>query len=173
MPDEAQSFVIARPAPDEYDLLRALAVDALAPGFANGTIEALERALNAPSQEDRVLIARDSALVAMVGAVIFGETAGARGAGRIRALLVPGERSSLPIARTLLASALDALRASGARFALVELPDLPSFRLTDDALAEKGFVEAARVHDLVADGVALRYLRRELGDAPGDAFGSG
>lgn len=169
MPDDAQSFHIARPAPDEYDLLRAWVVDVLPPGFANGALEALERALNAPSQEDRVLIARDSVLVVMVGAVIFGETAGAHGAGRIRALLVPGGLSSLPIARTLLASALDALRASGARFALVELPDLPSFHLTDDALAEEGFIEAARVHDLVADGVALRYLRRELGVAFGSA----
>lgn len=160
-------MLISHPAPDEYDCLRAWAVDVLPPGFANGTLEALERALKAPSREDRVLVARERVLMAVVGAVVFGETAGARGAGRIRALLVPGEISELPIAHGLLTSALDALRASGARFALIELPDLPAFRVTENALEGVGFVETARVDDLVADGVALRYLRRELGVEPG------
>jgi ribosomal protein S18 acetylase RimI-like enzyme len=95
--------------------------------------------------------------------IVFGTFAGAAGAGRLHLVAVDERARGRGLGAALLAAASDVLRAEGARFLLAEVADDPPV-LGDywAFLAEQGFREESRVEDLVRDGVALAFLRREL-----------
>ena len=97
----------------------------------------------------------------MTGFVLFGIVPGTQGAGRMRAVAVAPLARRRGVGRALVTAALHALDERGARFALVELPDEPLMRFLSALLDACGFSEESRAADLVRDGVAMRYLRRE------------
>ena len=126
---------------------------------------ALDGALSSATDEYRALVAADGS--ALAGLIVFGETAGARGAGRIYLIAVDARARRRGIATTLVEAACTDLTARGARFIAIEIPDdrrLDGARL---AAERSGFHEEARVADYVRDGVSLLLLRRDLPKAMG------
>ena len=83
--------------------------------------------------------------------------AGAQGAGRLHP-----RTPDAHVTQADLDAALAQLRALGARFALIELPDTGATLPLRTLLLANAFRNAGRVDHLVADGVALLFLRREL-----------
>jgi ribosomal protein S18 acetylase RimI-like enzyme len=130
--------------------------------YLDGALDALRSAVAAPGDDGHALACvSDDALD---GVIVFGLFGGASGAGRLHFVLVEQAARRTGTARALVDAALHALTASGARFALVELPDdpreLPGAR---DLFRALGFSEESRVDDFYRDGVGLSFLRRELG----------
>jgi ribosomal protein S18 acetylase RimI-like enzyme len=120
----------------------------------------LHRAIRAPGPEERALVARDRLGGAAAGFALFGEVAGARGAGRLRVVAVAPLARRRGVGRALVDGVVVALRESGARFVLAEVPDEPDARCFAVLLEGCGFHEEARAADLVREGVAMRYVRR-------------
>ena len=91
---------------------------------------------------------------------------GATGAGRLHLVAVDTQSRSLGVGAALVARAVEDLIARGARFVIAEIPDdetaLDGYR---SLLAACSFSEEARVPDLYRDGVALSFMRRDLGTA--------
>jgi len=98
----------------------------------------------------------------LVGVAIYGEVAGAIGAGKMHGMAVAPDSQRHGIARALIAAFAAALARRGARFVLVELPDAPELAAGRSLLLQCKFVEEARVPDFFVDGIALSFLRREL-----------
>jgi ribosomal protein S18 acetylase RimI-like enzyme len=123
-------------------------------------LAALANALIRPSDEYWAIVARDGRTV--VGVVVFGEVAGARGAGRIYLVAVDGAARRRGVARALVDAACQELSQRQARFAMIELP--AHARLTDvrRLIERAGFREEGRMDDYVRDGVPLLFLRREF-----------
>jgi ribosomal protein S18 acetylase RimI-like enzyme len=127
---------------------------------AEPMLAALGNALTRTSDEYRAMVARDGRT--LVGVIVFGEIAGAHGAGRIYLVAVDGAARRRGIATALIDAACRQLSARRARFVMVELPG--HARLTDVRLLMEraGFREEGRMDDYVRDGVPLLFLRREL-----------
>jgi ribosomal protein S18 acetylase RimI-like enzyme len=130
--------------------------------YVDGALDALRSAVAAPGPDGRALACMSADV--LNGVIVFGLFGGASGAGRLHFVLVEQASRRTGVARALVGAALDALTVSGARFALAEVPDdareLPGAR---DFLRALGFSEVSRVDDFCRDGVALSFLRRELG----------
>ena len=142
---------------------RALALSVLGDApYASLLSSALESALAGATDEYQAIVARDGR--ALVGLVVFGETAGARGAGRIHLVAVDVTARRRGIALNLVDAACTRLREQSARFVMIELP--ADTRLSGARrLAERaGFHEEGRMEDYLRDGVALVLLRRDLRD---------
>ena len=122
---------------------------------------ALETAIDGNSDEARALVADRNGEV--LGVALYGEYAGAKGAGRIYILVVTASARLRGIGLRLLESVHDALVRRGARFVLAELSDDAINRPGLELLERYGYVEEGRVDDLFRDGVALRLMRRDLG----------
>ena len=127
---------------------------------AEPMLAALDSALMRVSDEYRAIVAREGS--AVVGVIVFGEVAGARGAGRIYLVAVDAAARRRGIARALVDAACQELAERRARFVMIELP--AHARLTDvRRLVERaGFREEGRMDDYVRDGVPLLFLRRAL-----------
>ena len=124
-------------------------------------IEVLRLALDAPGAEAEGIVAMRGD--AVIGVAVYGELAGAVGAGRLHLVAVaPGARGQ-GVGSALVAHAARALRERGARFLLAEVPDDPHV-LGDywALLVACGFFEESRVADFYRDGIALAFLRRAL-----------
>lgn len=154
--------VVGPAAPTEIADLTALIESSVPLAYRTMLREPMERALKQPTREERVLVARDRRGGSAVGLAVYGEFAGASGAGRIRGVAVSPLARRRGIGRALISEAVRDLTLSNARFVLVELPDEPDMRFCAVLLEACGFREEARARDLVADGVAMRFLRREL-----------
>ena len=132
--------------------------------YLDGALEALHAAIASPSADARALASTVDARID--GVVVFGCFGGASGAGRLQIVAVERAARRAGVGAALAREALDALRADGARFALAELPDdalgLPDAR---EFLESLGFVEESRVEDFYRDGLALAFMRLELGAA--------
>lgn len=141
--------------------LAALVERAAALPYRQALAEWLDQALRQPGDEARALVVDDAAGPA--GVIVFGLFAGAQGAGRLHFVAVAERHRGRGAGRALLAGALDVLRARGARFVIAEVPD-DAAALGDywAFLAETWFHEESRVDDLVRDGVAMAFLRRDL-----------
>jgi GNAT superfamily N-acetyltransferase len=98
----------------------------------------------------------------IVGFALHRLVAGARGAGQLQAVGVQADRRGRGIGGRLVQGAVAAQRDAGARFTLVELPDDPALEALAATLGHHGFREETRAADLVRDGVAMRYLRRDV-----------
>ena len=129
--------------------------------YLAGALDALRSAAGAPGAEGSALACLRSDDVE--GVIVFGIFAGTSGAGRLHFVVVENRARRGGVARALVTAAIDSLEASGARFALAELPDdahdLPGSRDLLDAL---GFHEESRIDDFYRRGVALVFMRREL-----------
>ncbi len=112
------------------------------------------------SDEYRGIVAHEGQ--AIVGFIVFGEIAGAHGAGRVYFVAVDATARRRGIATALMEAACADLHARGSRFAVIELPEEPSLA-SGLALAQRtGFREEGRVSEYVRDDVGLLLLRRDL-----------
>lgn len=130
--------------------------------YLTGTIESLRSAVAAPGTDGRPLASMTGERID--GVAVFGIFGGTSGAGRLHFVVVEPSLRRTGVARALTESAIAQLAASDARFVLAELPDdadaLPGAR---EFLCALGFAEESRVDDYFRDGVALSFMRRELG----------
>lgn len=128
--------------------------------FAEGMLGALDEALSSDRDEYRAVGAHDGN--SLIGFVVFGETAGAIGAGRLYCVAVDASARRRGIATALTEAACTDLRARGARFAMIELPGDPDLAPALALARRTGFHEEGRVSDYLRDGVGLLLLRREI-----------
>lgn len=138
----------------------ALLRDAVpAPSYADALASVVEAAALTPSIESRGIVAEhDGALAAIA---VYGEYAGASGAGRLHLIAVAAHHRRRGIGAKLMGRVAEELAARSARFILTELPDdRPAL---DDYMAflhACSFAEESRVPDLYRPGVALVFMRR-------------
>jgi GNAT superfamily N-acetyltransferase len=121
---------------------------------------ALDTSLERETPEAAALVAERGGEV--VGLALYGEYAGARGAGRIYLVVVTAGARLQGIGLRLLAAVHQALVRRGARFVLAELSDDAIMRPGLELLERYGYEEEGRVEDLFRPGVALRLMRRNL-----------
>jgi ribosomal protein S18 acetylase RimI-like enzyme len=163
VPDRFVTVTLLPLAAPDSAAARALADTALGDApYAEPLLASLDGALTAASDEYRAIVAHDEG--ALVGLVVFGETAGARGAGRIYVVVVDAAARRRGIATALLEAACHDLGARGARFVAIELPEDPHVERGRWLADRGGFREEARVSDYVREGVGLVFLRRDLVD---------
>ena len=133
--------------------------------YATRAVELIDAAATAGDDEGeyRVRVALQGDEVQ--GAVVYGLVAGALGTGAIYGVAVAAGHRRRGVGRALIEGACDALAGSGARVAIAELPDDAVLSDVHALLARSGFGEEARAPDLVRDGVAIVFRRRELARA--------
>ncbi|MEP7345232.1 MAG: GNAT family N-acetyltransferase [Gemmatimonadaceae bacterium] len=158
MPD----YVIERATLSDAAALRDVLEASVPEVYRSLVASPLSHALSASDEEERLLLSRDRLAGAVTGMVLFGIVPGTLGAGRVRGVAVAPLARRRGVGRALLTAAVQALEERGARFALVELPDEPAMRFLAALLEACGFAEESRAADLVRDGVAMRYMRRDL-----------
>jgi ribosomal protein S18 acetylase RimI-like enzyme len=140
---------------------RALLVSSLAGlPYAEAPLAALQLAASGASDEAHGLLAWSGG--APVGVALYGEVAGASGAGKLHVVAVAAEARRRGVATQLCGAATEELRARGARFVLGEIPDDHRVAPARGALVRLGFAEESRVPDFYEDGVALLFLRLDL-----------
>ena len=122
-------------------------------------VSVVESAAFAPSPEQRGLVAEvDGAPVAIA---VYGEFAGAAGAGRLHLLAVAEHHRRHGLGALLLGRIAEELSARATRFILAELPDeRPALDDYFAFLRASGFTEESRIPDFYRDGVAMVFLRR-------------
>ena len=129
--------------------------------YVDRIIELLDQAARGGDPEARALVIERDGTIA--GLVLFGLVAGANGAGRLHALVLNRGVHPHDVGERLTGAAAAALCADGARLVVAELPDDPALGSTPSVLLDDGFREEARIPDFYRDGVALVFLRRDLG----------
>ncbi len=121
---------------------------------------ALDQSLGDDHPEARALVAASGG--ELVGLALFGEYAGARGAGRAYLVVVTAGARLQGVGLRLLDAVHDGLAARGARFVLAEVPDDAIGRPARELLDRCGYVEESRVPDFFREGVPLLFMRRDL-----------
>ncbi len=129
--------------------------------YIDRALEVLEHAERGNDPESRALvIARDGTVA---GLALFGSISGTQRAARLHTAVVAPGVSITDVGGRLMRAVGDAARAGGATFLIAEMPDDPAMGSVLALLREHGFREEARVPDFYRDGVALAFLRLELG----------
>ena len=130
--------------------------------YLDGALNALRSAVLSPSPDARALGSLPGAHIN--GVIVFGFFGGASGAGRLQLVAVERDARRAGVGAAMVREALAELREEGARFVLAELPDdprvLPGAR---EFFESSGFREESRVDDFFRDGLALSFMRLELG----------
>ena len=144
-----------RDAPAARALADAVLADAPYGEHHRGTLDSV---LRSATDEYLALVAGEESTLA--GLIVFGETAGAHGAGRIYFIAVDASSRRRGIATALAEAACRDLTERGARFVIIELPDDPSLIGARRAAEHAGFREQGRIADYLSDGVSLLLLRR-------------
>ena len=106
-------------------------------------------------------LADDAGASRLAGVVLHGMVAGAIGTGALRGVLVARQWRRRGVGRALVERASGLLFARGARLVVAEVPADPALDGVRALLERCAYREEARVPDLVRDGVALTFLRRE------------
>lgn len=130
--------------------------------YAAAMLAPLDAALRSASDEYRVLVAREAS--ALRGLIVFGETVGATGAGRIYFVAVDAAARRRGIASALIGAACRELRSRGVRFVAMEIVEEPRLEAGRALAAREGFRREGVVSDYVRDGIGLALLRRDFGD---------
>jgi hypothetical protein len=129
--------------------------------YVDRVVELLDQAARGGDPEaDALVIERDGTIA---GLVLFGLVAGTSGAARLHALVLDRGVSAADVGGRLASAAAAMVAAAGARLFVAELPDDPALAPVPAVLARAGFHEEARVPDYFRDGVALCFLRRDVG----------
>ncbi|MEP6689820.1 MAG: GNAT family N-acetyltransferase [Gemmatimonadaceae bacterium] len=128
--------------------------------YAGRLRERLESALAATSAEHRALVAVGGGEV--IGIAVYGDVAGALGAGVLYAAAVAPEWVRRGAGAALLRAVEDQLTLRGARVAIAELPDEVNVEPMRRLLLAGGFHEESRIADYYRDGVALVFMRHDL-----------
>jgi hypothetical protein len=163
-PDDGGYFAGApRPlGPGDAVAARALVHAALGvTPYVDRVAELLDQAARASDPEARALVIERGATIA--GLVIFGLVAGASGAARLHALVLDRGVSAAAVGGRLTSAAAAAAASAGARLLVAEIADDPALGQVPAVLLRSGFREEARIPDFFRDGVALTFLRRDLG----------
>ena len=153
---------------EDADRIRAFAAaeqQRATSAYANTAGEYLELAIaeaaaSRENREARALVCSRGDVV--LGVVAFGEVSGANGAAKIHFLAVRKDSRRRGLGTRLCDAAIQELRSSGSRLVVVELPARAPDEGCFPLLAHCAFREESRVRDLLADGVDLVILRREL-----------
>jgi hypothetical protein len=152
-------LVVRALTPGDADAARALVSEQFArTGYRVRALELLESALRFDDPEYVGLLAVDEDGARLLGLVLFGTVAGARGVLKLHGVVAHEREPAL----VLLEAVRQAGERSGERMIVCELPDDAPFGIAADALEASGFAEEGRVPDFVRDGVALRLLVRPL-----------
>lgn len=130
--------------------------------YLDGALDALRFAVSAPGADGRALASMRAER--LEGVIVFGFFGGANGAGRVQLAVTDDWARRTHAGTALMDEAITLLRVGGARFVLAELPDDPR-ALTGARvfLESSSFREESRVDDFYRSGVALSFMRRELG----------
>jgi ribosomal protein S18 acetylase RimI-like enzyme len=120
----------------------------------------LRLAFDGRASESRAIVAERG--TEFVGLALFGEVAGAVGTGRIHFIAVAAAARRNAIGAGLCETAVEDLRAHGARLVLAEVPAHPALAGGLALLDRCGFAEAARVADYYQDGIDLVLLQRAV-----------
>jgi ribosomal protein S18 acetylase RimI-like enzyme len=129
--------------------------------YAEAPRAALVRALSgAAPREAAGLVATSGGEV--IGVAVYGEVAGADGAGKMHGMAVSADARRHGVARLLIEALVEDLTRRGARLVLVEFPDAPELAVGRTLLQHSGFAEESRIPDYFRDGIALSFLRRAL-----------
>jgi ribosomal protein S18 acetylase RimI-like enzyme len=145
----------------DYSAARALITSTLGDApYAEALLAVLESTLARATDEYQAIVACDAS--ALVGLIVFGETAGARGAGRIHLIAVDAIARRRGLATQLIDAACARLGERGGRLAMIEIPTERRLAGVRRLAERAGFHEAGRIDDYARDGVALVLLRREL-----------
>ena len=141
--------------------VRSFATAALSDSqYAEPLLTAVDGAIAGTGDEHRAIVAwHDDAIV---GLIVFGQTAGALGAGRIYLIAVDASVRGRGVAAQLVNAVCSELAARNARFAMIELPGEPRFAQARRIAERMGFREEGRVDDYHREGVPLLLLRRDL-----------
>ena len=152
--------------PDDAVPARALvhAVLGVTP-YVDRAVELLDQAARGGDPEARALVIERDGTIA--GLVVFGTVAGTNGAARLHALVLDRGIDPDDVGARLTDAAAAALADHGARLILAELPDDAALSAVAGVLLRNGFREEARIPDFFREGVALSFLRRDLGNAGG------
>jgi hypothetical protein len=146
--------------PADAEPVRALVLRALgASPYADRTLAVLTAAEHGDPESRALVIDRDGAVTALA---LFGPTSGASGAWELTMLVVAAGASTLDVGRSMVRGVIDAIRASGGRFVIAELPADPVIGSTLTLLRKTGFRQEARIPDFFRKGVALLFLRHPL-----------
>jgi ribosomal protein S18 acetylase RimI-like enzyme len=121
---------------------------------------AVDAALDHEGDEHRAIVAHTDR--GLIGLIVFGEIAGAEGAGRLSFVAVERDARRRGVALALIEAACADLRERGARFVAIELTDDPALEAVRALAARAAFRQEGRVDDYVTDGVGLELLRRDL-----------
>jgi ribosomal protein S18 acetylase RimI-like enzyme len=122
----------------------------------------VESAARSPNSEQRGLVVSEGGELAAFA--VYGEYAGAPGAGRLHLVAVHHRHRRRGLG-TYLIERIDAdLGSHAARYILAELPDeRPALTDYFAFLHARGFAEESRIPDFYREGVGLIFLRREAG----------
>ena len=120
----------------------------------------LRLASDGADNESRAIVAEHGREV--VGFVLFGEVAGAIGAGRVHFVSVTASARLDAIGVGLCEAAVADLASKGTRFLVAEIPDEPLLSPGRALLARCGFAETARVADYFRDRTDLVVLLRRI-----------
>jgi GNAT superfamily N-acetyltransferase len=119
----------------------------------------VESAARSPNTEQRGLVAVDAGDLAAFA--VYGEYAGASGAGRLHLVAVHQRHRRRGLGALLVERISAELHSRAARYILTELPDdRPALDDYFAFLHDSGFTEESRVPDFYGDGVGLVLLRR-------------
>ena len=162
MHQRVSSAATYRPAvDDDRGAVRALVEHDLA-GTPYATVAEyfLRLASDGATNESRAVVAERAGEV--VGFALFGEIAGAIGAGRVHFVSVTASARLHAIGVSLCEAAVADLVSKGARLVIAEVPDEPLLLPGRALLARCGFVESARVADYYRDSTDLVVLLRSI-----------
>ncbi len=132
--------------------------------YPNAPRAAIDGLIDGSDPDARAIVAVDKGRI--VGFVIFGTFAGSDGAGRLQLVVTAPELRRMGIGQRLVEGAIAELHASGARFALVEMPADPALAIATALLERCGFQVDARVRDFYRDGIDLVAFRRDAAPEP-------
>jgi len=155
-------FAQIRPATDaDGPALRGLIeLDVGAMPYAAIPTYFLGLAFEGRSTESRAVVAERGGEI--LGFALFGEIAGAIGAGRLHFISVTAAARLRAIGARLCEAAVADLRSHGARLVIAEVPAHPALASGLALLARSGFAETARVADYYKDGIDLVLLQRTI-----------
>ena len=141
--------------PQDAGAARALVVNQFGrTRYESRVLEQLDAALAFEDPEYMAMLALAPASDEVVGLMLFGTVAGARGVVKVHVVL----GDDVATRERLIAAVQNVAQDSGERMIVAEMAeDAPSLDAVE-ALRACGFIEEGRIADFVCDGVALRLL---------------
>jgi ribosomal protein S18 acetylase RimI-like enzyme len=146
---------------DDHESVRALVIAALGvTPYVDRVLELLANAERGDPETRALIMERDGTVAALA---LFGPVSGATGAWELSTLLMAPAAAGRELGRHLLDAVLTVVKADQGRFLLAELPADPVIGTTLTLLRKEGFRQVGRIPDFYRDGVAMLFLRYDVG----------